>query len=333
MDRLAASAKQAGAPVFLSISMLDGQRQHLAAKTRVEAGSVKTTDGWSAACYDFGAAPDAASKKRAYLSYVAYMVDKFRPAYLNVAIEVNLFFEKCPSATSGLIDVINSTYDAVKAQSPSTAVFPSIQIDHLYGYSKDSCPDPSQRDQCFDDAYAVLAPIRRDRFAMSTYPFMNEIGTPDQLPADWFSRGAARGSETPLVAETGWLSTDLVVRAKDGTCPTVFTFDEAESGRYLGRVLSDAEATGMDLVTWWSDRDLVVNDLMTNCPCSFDTTWCTVLDIFRGPASTGTVDTQLYGELLLKAFGTMGIRDYSGAPKPSHFALWSDVRKRPFVPR
>jgi hypothetical protein len=88
----------------------------------------------------------------------------------------------------------------------------------------------------------------------------------------------------------------------------------------------------MDLVTWWSDRDLVVGDLMTNCPCTFDTTWCTVLDIFRGPASTGTADTQLFGELLLKAFGTMGLRAYDGTPKAGHYAAWNRVKTVPFAP-
>jgi hypothetical protein len=59
----------------------------------------------------------------------------------------------------------------------------------------------------------------------------------------------------------------------------------------------------MDLVTWWSNRDLVVTELMAECPCDFDPTWCTIVDIFRGPASAGP-DVQFFGELALKAFGT-----------------------------
>jgi hypothetical protein len=333
MDRLASSSRAAKKPVFLSVSLLNGQRQYLAAKTKIENGDVKTTDNWSASCYDFRAAPDSASKEAAYLRYVTYMVNKFAPAYLNVAIEVNLFFEKCPAATAGLIEVVNRVYDAVKKQAPNTLVFPSFQIDHLYGYSKDSCADASRRAACFDAAYAVIAPLRRDRFAMSSYPYMDEIGKVGNVPADWFTRGASRASETALIAETGWLSTDLVVRAKDGTCPKIFAFDEKESAAYLARVLGDADSAGLDLVTWWSDRDLVVGELMTNCPCKFDATWCAVLDIFRGPASPGNpTDTQLLGELLLKAFGTMGLRNYDGTPKPGHLALWNAALARPLTP-
>ncbi|HVU02978.1 MAG TPA: hypothetical protein VHE30_14560 [Polyangiaceae bacterium] len=333
MDRLATSAKTAKKPVFLSITMLDGRRQSLAPRTTIEQGQVKTTENWAAACYDFAAAADGASKKAAYGRYVTYMVDKFSPAYLNLAIEVNLFFEKCPAAAAGVIDVANAAYDAVKQAHPGTVVFPSIQIDHLYGYANDACPDQTNRKACFDAAYAAISPLRRDRFAMSSYPYMNTIGTPANLPLDWFSRGAAVGGETPLVAETGWPSTDIVARLKDGTCPTIFSFTEAESAEYLARVLSDAETTGMDLVTWWSNRDLVAAPLMTDCPCSFDATWCAVLDLFRGPPASDGTDPQFYGEILLKAFGTMGIRSYDGTPKAAHYAEWSDYRARALVTR
>lgn len=63
----------------------------------------------------------------------------------------------------------------------------------------------------------------------------------------------------------------------------VFAFTAADSARYLERVLTDAAALDMDLVTWWSDRDLVRTELMTDCPCDFDMSWCAVLDVFRGP--------------------------------------------------
>jgi hypothetical protein len=332
MDRFAKAASDANKPVFLSISMLNGKRESLAAKTKIENGAVKTQDDWSVKCYDFASATDRDAKKAAYLRYVAYMVDKFHPVYLNLAIEVNLFFEKCPSATAGLIDVINAGYDAVKVQRSETLVFPSFQIDHLYGYSTDSCANATARDACFDKLYAVLTPIKRDRFAISSYPYMQGMSKPADLPADWFTRGAARGGEKPLIAETGWPSTGITVRAKDGTCPAYFSFDEPTSAAYLTRVLADADEKGLELVTWWSDRDLLVSKIMTNCPCDFDATWCSVLDIFRGPPTIGTFDTQLFGELALKVFGTMGLRNYDGTPKPAHTTAWNAARSRPYAP-
>jgi hypothetical protein len=325
LDELAAAAKTKQRPVFLSISMLNGARERLAATTRIEDGQVKTDDDSSAPCYDFATASDSATKQQAYLRYVDYMVDHFDPKYLNIAIEVNLFFEKCPTATAGLITVINAVYDHVKAQHPDVVVFPSFQIDHLYGYSDDTCPGTMSRAACFERAYTQIKGIRRDRFAMSSYPFLNKLGTAATIPADWFERGAKRAGERPLIAETGWPSTPLVAR-NGSACLTVFSFSEADSAAYLKRVLEDATRLHMDLVTWWSDRDLVTTPLMTDCPCQFDQTWCTVLDIFRGAEQPNMPEAQFYGEVLLKAFGSMGLRKYDGTPKTEHMKLWNDAK-------
>jgi hypothetical protein len=333
MDRLASSARMAKKPVFLSLTMLNGKRESLAPKTRIEQGQVKTSDDWSAKCYDFARAADAAQKREAYLRYVASMVTRFQPAYLNIAIEVNLFMEKCAEATPALIDLMNAVYRAVKAQRPETLVFPSFQIDHLYGYSEDSCASALERDACFERAYAAIKPILRDRFAISSYPYLSGFKSTAELPKDWFTRAASRAAETAVIAETGWPSTAIVVRTKTNTCQTYFSFDEGSSAAYLARVLADAEGGPIELVTWWSDRDLLVEPVMTECPCTFDATWCGVLDIFRGPASGGAFDTQAFGELLLKVFGTMGIRHYDGTPKTLHYAEWNAARALPWRAR
>lgn len=157
---------------------------------------------------------------------------------------------------------------------------------------------------------------------------MNDIVAAADLPADWFTRGPSRGGERGLIAETGWLSTPLVAMTSAGACLPVFEQSEQESRAYLQRVLEAAESSDLDLITWWSDEDLVPAPFMTDCPCTFDATWCTVLDVFRGAAPTGSVDTQLFGEVLLKAFGTMGLRDYDGTPKPLA-DVWTAAAARP----
>jgi hypothetical protein len=329
MDQIATATRATGKPVFLSISMLNGGRDHLAARTTVDAGGhLGTQDRWSAACYDFATAADAATYKQAYLRYARWMTDEFAPRWLNIAVEVNLFFEHCPGAAAGVVDVANAAYDAAKARDPALIVFPSIQIDHLYGYDQASCPDQTNRAACFDRAYAQIAPLHRDRFAMSSYPIPLGGLTVATLPADWFTRGAARGHEPMLIAETGAIDRALTGRSRDAGCVTFFTNTEADVAGYLGRVLADARAAHMDLANWWSDRDVVVPGFMSSCPCTFDATWCAVLDAFRGPPSPTGPDTQLLGELAIKAFGTMGLRGYDGTAKP-HLAAWNAARARP----
>lgn len=336
MKSLAKNAQSMNKPVFLSISMLNGGRSTLAAKTTVNGSNVGSTDDWAASCYDFATAADGATMKAAYLAYVDYMIDTFAPGYLNLAIEVNLFFEKCPAAAAGLIDVANAAYDEAHAKKASIIAFPSFQIDHLYGYSN-TCPaadadggTPADRDACFAANFAQIEPMKRDRFAMSSYPQLSVVKKAADMPADWFSRGAKKKNEIPLIAETGWNSSSLVAELSNGTCDTVIDDTESEEQAYLDFVLGSADTAHIDLVNWWSNRDLVVSTFMTDCPCTFDTTWCSVLQAFRGPdAGPDAGETAFFGEIVAKAFGTMGLRSYDGTQKPSVYARWQSALARP----
>jgi hypothetical protein len=332
MDSIAQSAKATGKPVFLSVSMLDGARKTRAPQTVIQSSHIQTQP-WATPCFDFAAAPDGPPAKQAYLAYVAWMMGEFSPAYLNVAVEVNLFFESCPAAAAGVVDVANAAYDAAKAKNANLVVFPSIQIEHLYGYATSSCPDSSQRVQCFDNNYAQIAPLKRDRFAMSAYPYIPGVfEKPSAVPADWFARGAARGHERAVIAETAWDSTPFEAQTSGGSCVQVEMSTEADEAAYLAIVLAAAQSMPMDLVDWWDDRDLLDARLMTNCPCNFDPTWCAVLGAFSGTPVDGGFDSYFYGQLELKAFGTMGIRDYAGNPKPTTFPVWQAAQAIPVAP-
>lgn len=336
MQAIADAAHATKKPIFLSITMLNGERDSLAPQTKIQNGVVQSTDHWAARCYDFSTATDAATMKAAYLAYVDAMMDIFQPAYLNMAVEVNLFFENCPTAAAGVVDVANAAYDEAKKKKGDVIAFPSIQIDHLYGLS-DACAggvgDAGVADACFAVNYAQIEPLKRDRFAMSSYPPLGSFKKASDIPADWFSRAASKKSEVELIAETGWSSTGLVAELKNATCLTVFTNTESDEEAYLDFVLQSAESQKIDVVNWWSDRDLVVSSYMTDCPCTFDTTWCAVLDQFRGPPSAVDAgDPQFLGEVLSKAFGTMGLRAYDGTEKPTVYARWQAALGRPIAP-
>lgn len=315
MDGLVQQA--AGKDLFLSLQMVSGElRQYLAAKSSVTGGRLTSpVEQWSARCYNFATAPDGASKKTAYLRYVDWMIRKFNPRWVNLAIEIN-FFQNCGAAWTALVDVFNAAYDAAKALQPQSVVFPSIQIDELYGYNPSSCPSGSSQAQCFDAKYAGLAGLKRDRFAISTYPYLvSGIGTLDRVPDDWFTRGADRGGERMVLAETGWNSESLQV-LQAGSCATIIPSSEAAQRDYLDRVLSVAQARQMELVTWWSNRDVIPTALMA-CDCTFDPVWCGLLSYARS----------LGAEAEIKVFGTMGIRTYGGALKPLTGARWQAAQK------
>src|SRR5262249_56911772 len=102
----------------------------------------------------------------------------------------------------------------------------------------------------------------------------------------------------------------------------------ADQLAYFDRVVTGAKAGGADLVTWWSNRDVVPADFMTSCPCTFDATWCAIIAQTRAQAG-GDGLAQFYPEMSLKIFGTMGPRDHTRSPRPGVFARREGRRPRP----
>jgi hypothetical protein len=141
----------------------------------------------------------------------------------------------------------------------------------LMGYSK--CPATSTQSACYEANYAALAELKRARFAISTYPHLvDSIKRVASIPPDWFTRAADLGGERIIIAETGW-NTESVVASLGGTCTTALSSTEAEARDYLDLLASTAERHTTELVTWWSNRDLLVAPAMGDCPCGFDSSW------------------------------------------------------------
>lgn len=85
----------------------------------------------------------------------------------------------------------------------------------------------------------------------------------------------------------------------------------------------------MDLVTYFSNRDLVPAALMGDCPCTFDRDWCAMVEFLRRQGTTPR--EQAEAEMVLKGFGTMGIRRYDGSPKGAVFRRWQEARALPLL--
>jgi hypothetical protein len=332
MDELAQRTRALHKPVFLSLSVVQGPGRHFLADKAYtgDDGKLHTQTAWSAECYDFALAPDGPAMRAAYIAYVQWMIDRFDPKWINVAVEINIFDFGCSAAWDSLVDVERAAYAAAKAAKPGIIAFPSFQIDLLYGMEKSQCPAPMKPTDCYDANYARLGRLARDRFAISTYPYLiDAYADIDLLPADWFVRGALRGHEALLVAETGWLATNAVGTLGE-QCVTAIAETPADQLAYFNRVVSSAEASHADLVTWWSNRDLVPSTFMTNCPCTFDQSWCAIIAGTRQQAGSDPM-AQFFAEMGLKIFGSMGLRDYDGNPRPAFWARWKELRSIPLA--
>jgi hypothetical protein len=163
---------------------------------------------------------------------------------------------------------------------------------------------------------------------VSTYPFLlDPYRRASSLPSDWFTRAADRGGERAIIAEAGWNS-DPDVATLNGTCNAAFSSDETEAATYLDLLLAAAKEHRIELVTWWSDRDMIPAKAMTECPCAFDTTWCATEQIVRSAAGTDPL-LQYLAEAQFKMWGTMGLRRYDGTAKPALMSRWNSARALP----
>jgi hypothetical protein len=329
MEDLARQAHATGKDVFLALAPLDGDRAHLAPNVVVSPAGEGLVHAWKPACYDLTTASDGASLVTAYARYIDYMVRLVQPRWTNIAVELSLFHVTCPAAWDGMVTLEREAYDTAKRAAPEAPAFPSIQIDALYG--RVGCPPPRTADQCYEAEYAAMANLERDRFAISTYPY-NFAGfdRPQDLPADYLTRAAARGGERLFIAETGWLATNVVVTDQNAQCLTALANSATEQADYFDRLVGDSIANNVEVITWISNRDFLIPEIMTQCPCTFSEPWCSVLDFFRGQASTPVAKRD--AEVNFKVFGTMGIRDYDGAPRQPIFDHWTAARAVPLGP-
>lgn len=135
----------------------------------------------------------------------------FNPIFLSYGIEINLYIEHCEAQFPGichlcnivttnlkgrwnaLVSFSNEVYDAVKARYPNLIAFPSIALYPNITTSADCAASiysgtmciktqiNGHKDGCIDTHIEYLHGLKRDRIAVSTYPY-----GPDDYPPDWY---------------------------------------------------------------------------------------------------------------------------------------------------
>ena len=309
--------------------------------------------------------PEAQLVRDAHLKYVDTMVRAIRPRFLCHAPEVNLYASSC-SATQwqSVVSFANDVYKVAKAANTSVTVFPSFQAGFLRGEAGvgDTCHGKAVL-PCITAAKLQIQQLSRDLFALSAYPSFN--GPPlagsytngmgnftigDQLASSF--EGYLEGilSELPregerlAIAETGAIATNVTVQVDRGSshgCVTLLRSDPHRAAAWLQYLAGLPAVTevegggggGWELLTWWSDADWLPASVQTECykdVCSFPhgkAPYCQILTIFRElyKAQAGE-QAEWQGEMSLKTFGTMGLREFDLTPRPELFEVWRQMR-------
>jgi len=329
--KLIARAQESNSLILLQLGLV---RRAVVGRASEVDGMLDVDLTWAPSCFDF-ALPEAEPIARAYLNYATWMTREFQPDYVVNFAEANLYYTNCERSTPSwdrLVELQRDAYDLIKAEAPDSIVFASVSIEGLYGDTLNGWDE---------EQYQDIIRMRNDIFAMASYPFGLRLGdgtfvTPYDLPGDYFSRVKDRHPEVQRlgIAETGWNSVSLSAGDED-VCVENFPYsEEMFVVDYLDFVVNSAHALDYDLLNWFSFRDTLPAEVVNGCFPRVDGTdsendacmgdfFCQAVNQAKNVVDIpGQAD--VFSEVVLKAFGAMGLKEYYGDSRDMLFDLWRE---------
>jgi hypothetical protein len=162
------------------------------------------------------------------------------PAYLAIGVEVNSTYERNPTQYRKFVDAYREAYDAVKASSPGTLVFPTFEYEQLLGLVPWEAPHPPRWELLNDFAG------HSDVAGIATYPSFT-YSVARKVPPDYYRQISDHTKLPVAFASAGYAS----ALGRDG----VNSSAPGEQRRFLQRLLSDADALASPLVVWFLRQD------------------------------------------------------------------------------
>ncbi|CAN5554946.1 hypothetical protein BH10ACI4_BH10ACI4_33880 [soil metagenome] len=333
MTALANQAKSTGKPILLQTALI---RETPVGKVNISGTTVTVDSGWAPACLDFNQ-PQYTNLTSAYGNYAYWMMRTFTPRYYVVMVEANLYWARCGGSTASwlkFVELYQNAYHRAKLANDSAAVFPSFKLEDIYGQDLNG----------FDTAqWSAMASLQRDRLGLAIYPFGVQVSSwqfanPYQLPSDYLSRIRMRYPNEPkiVVTETGWNSEPISITSGGPCYSNLIYSSQSFQTAYLNYLIYFSYTANVEAIGWWSDRDLILSSAMSTCfpnapppdyiACGGDT-WCRSINADKYFLPPGGTDG--FAEIIFKAFGAMGLRDYNGNPKPEVYDLWKRFLELP----
>jgi hypothetical protein len=334
--QLAAEAQATERPILLQLGF---GRQGMVGRAVDDDGELKVDLTWAPTCFDLSL-PENTVIGDAYVNYAVWMVREFKPAYVVNFAEANIFYSECGGAGpawDALVETQRRAYDAIKNFDPTIIVFASFNLEGLYGDTLDGWNE---------DQYQALAAMQYDTFAMATYPFGLRLEdgsfvTPYDLPSDYLSRVFTfHPDEKRLsIVETGWNNVSISAGDPDNCFENFPYSDQTLAADYLEFVLNSAVVNQFFLLTWFSSIDVLPQNVVGTCYVRTDGTdpendacnqdfWCLAVNQAKNIATIPGSES-IFSEVVLKAFGTMGLREYDGSSRSVIFDRWRQMLALP----
>ncbi|MBM4777118.1 MAG: hypothetical protein GQE15_05380 [Archangiaceae bacterium] len=332
-DAFAMPAVSSGRPILLSVSPL-ADRSRLIKRVLSDGG---VQDGWDpvdagvngSLCYSFFES-DTPAIATAYVNSIEWLITRYHPSQVAIAIEADIQFYKCPAQKEAFKNFLRLVRSVVAANHPGMPVFMTFSLENFYANglagSLNGC-GPLSPSACFDTRVDEVVSLTGDAgIGLSTYP-QGWFPRTAAMPADRFARIRARTTQPLWVTETGWATVPVRFTYASGTCgdPLQSYYDSTIANEQTQRAavtetLTLAADAGVTGVVWWLHRDYLDETAASACPCA--------------PAGRDTCSRiALFGsaEFFYRSFGNMGLVRQNGTAKPAA-QDWDAFRQRAYVP-
>ena len=178
--------------------------------------------------------------RAAFVSYAEYVALNYKPDYLALGVEMNLYYEKNKQDFDNFRSLYAEAYDAVKKQSPNTQVTVTLQYEDLQGLLPREDPHfPSwQLTRAFNPKLDVMA--------ISSYPSFR-YPSAAAIPANYYTQLRAFTDKPIVIAEMGFSSQPGQQGLNSGS--------EEQQAAFVKRALADAQKMPVALVVWFAIWD------------------------------------------------------------------------------
>jgi hypothetical protein len=173
-----------------------------------------------------------------YKSYAVAFANKYKPEYLGFGIEVNVLYEKAPSAYEQFVRFYAEIYDAVKAASPKTKVFTVFQLEKMKGLSGGlfgGINDPNKSEWNLLNDYP-----KSDIIVFTTYPGLI-YKSPADIPADYYAEIKSHTDKPIAFTEIGWHSS---------SSPTGWESSDAEQAEFIVKFFNLTAGLEAEIDIW-----------------------------------------------------------------------------------
>jgi len=178
--------------------------------------------------------------REAFVSYAKYVALNYKPAYMALGVEINLYLDKNPQALADVASLYSEAYDRVKEISPSTQVTVTFQYEDLLALLPTE--DKHQTEWPLIKSFAP----KLDVMAISTYPSFAFSSAAD-IPPNYYSQLTAFTDRPIVIAEMGYSSAAGAQGINDGS--------EPEQDAFVRRALVEAQSLRMPFIVWFAAWD------------------------------------------------------------------------------